>query len=103
MEEDMDRMETSSDSEEDSVAEGDETIDDKNEEARVYMPGQPLEDGERLVCDESAYVMLHQAQTGAPCLSFAVLSDNLGMGRSAFPHTAYIVAGTQAAKTHTNK
>jgi ribosome assembly protein RRB1 len=31
-----------------------------------------------------------------PCLSFDVLRDNLGSDRSKFPHTAWIVAGTQA-------
>lgn len=58
---------------------------------------------EELVCDESAYVMLHQAHTGAPCLSFDVIQDNLGENRESFPMTAYIVAGTQAAKAHVNR
>lgn len=58
---------------------------------------------EELICDESAYVMLHQAHTGAPCLSFDVVQDNLGDNRESFPMTAYIVAGTQAAKAHINR
>lgn len=58
---------------------------------------------EELICDESAYVMLHQAHTGAPCLSFDVIQDNLGENRESFPMTAYIVAGTQAAKAHVNR
>lgn len=68
----------------------------------VYLPGKPLEEGEQLVCDQSAYVMLHQAQTGAPCLSFDVIKDNLGDSREGFPLSAYIVAGTQAAQAHVN-
>lgn len=72
-------------------------------EQGVYLPGKPLADDEELVCDESAYVMLHQAHTGAPCLSFDVIADDLGAERTAFPMTAYMVAGTQAAKAHVNR
>lgn len=68
----------------------------------VYLPGKPLSEGEELVCDQSAYVMLHQAQTGAPCLSFDVIRDNLGENRETFPLTMYLVAGTQANQAHVN-
>jgi hypothetical protein len=34
------------------------------ENAATYLPGQPLKEDEELVCDESAYVMLHEVQTG---------------------------------------
>lgn len=90
----------------DSVSTDTDSDDDKNDKVKgngVYLPGKPLEDGEELMCDESAYVMLHQARTGAPCLSFDILSDALGENRESFPMTSYIVAGTQAAKTHVNK
>ncbi|CAG9793763.1 unnamed protein product [Diatraea saccharalis] len=69
---------------------------------KTYLPGQPLKDDEQLVCDQSAYVMLHQAQTGAPCLSFDIIPDNLGSDRDQFPMTAYLVAGTQASSAHLN-
>jgi len=36
--------------------------DEKN--IQIYLPGQPLKEDEELVCDESAYVMLHEVQTG---------------------------------------
>lgn len=72
------------------------------EPKEVYLPGKPLAEGEELVCDQSAYVMLHQAQTGAPCLSFDIIKDSLGNDRQTFPLTAYIVAGTQAAQAHVN-
>lgn len=71
-------------------------------EEKVYLPGQEIGDEEELVCDYSAYVMYHQAQTGAPCLSFDVIEDDLGDSREDFPLTCYVVAGTQAERAHTN-
>lgn len=84
----------------------DEDGDNKGEESgktEVYLPGKPLDADEELVCDESAYVMLHQARTGAPCLSFDIVRDQLGDKRETFPQSCYIVAGTQASKAHVNK
>lgn len=104
--EDME-MEASSDSESDeSMDENKEQSQDtenaEDDRPNVYLPGQPLQEGEELVCDQSAYVMLHQAQSGAPCLSFDVIKDKLGDNRDQYPLTTYIVAGTQAARTHAN-
>jgi ribosome assembly protein RRB1 len=39
---------------------------------------------------------------GDPCLSFDILPDHLGMDRSQYPHTIFIVCGTQAEKTDRN-
>ena len=74
-----------------------------SDEEEVYLPGKkPLADDEELVCDESAYQMLHQASTGAPCLSFDIISDTFGNNREIYPLSAYLVAGTQAASSHIN-
>ncbi|XP_017015276.1 glutamate-rich WD repeat-containing protein 1 [Drosophila takahashii] len=90
---------------EDAESDMDSDAEDDNDELKpkeVYLPGNKLAENEELVCDESAYVMLHQASTGAPCLSFDVIPDELGTERQSFPITAYIVAGTQASRTHVN-
>lgn len=34
------------------------------EKKEVYLPNKKLDEGEELVCDESAYVILRQVQTG---------------------------------------
>lgn len=57
---------------------------------------------EELEMDDSAYEMYHQAQTNAPCLSFDVIADDLGQNRSQYPHTCFLVSGTQAESTHGN-
>lgn len=40
---------------------------------------------------------------GAPCLSFDIIPDGLGAERSDFPHTAYLLSGTQASTDFTNR
>lgn len=39
---------------------------------------------------------------GLPCLSFDVIIDDLGCNRSDFPHSMYLVAGSQAEKPKDN-
>lgn len=86
-----------------SESEEDEENCENEDGPKTYLPGQPLKEDEHLVCDQSAYVMLHQAQTGAPCLSFDIVPDNLGNDRQQFPMSSYLVAGTQASSAHLNK
>jgi len=38
----------------------------------------------------------------APCLSFDIIPDDLGNSRADFPHTCYLVAGTQAETSAQN-
>jgi ribosome assembly protein RRB1 len=95
----MELAEDDNDSENETMEEENE---DKSKPEEVYLPNKPLDEGEELICDQSAYVMLHQAQTGAPCLSFDVIRDSLGDNRETYPLTAYIVAGTQASQAHVN-
>lgn len=96
---DEDMEESSSDSnEEDSIA-SDEV---ENNKSKIYLPGKSLEYGEELIVDKTAYRMLHHAQSGAPCLSFDIILDDLGNNREDYPLNIYLVAGTQAAKTHVN-
>ncbi|GBP55922.1 Glutamate-rich WD repeat-containing protein 1 [Eumeta japonica] len=95
------RMEAS-ESDDDDMEEEDEDDDDESSSPKIYLPGQPLKEDEQLICDQSAYIMLHQAQTGAPCLSFDIINDTLGNNREDLPITAYLVSGTQATSAHLN-
>lgn len=76
----------------------------KKEATGVWNPlERPLEEGETLEYDNSAYTMFHSLKTEWPCLSVAFIKDNLGMQRTKFPMTAYMVGGTQADKPENNK
>ena len=61
---------------------------------RVWLPGMPLEEGEELQADPSAYVMLHSFSLGWPCLSFDFIPTN--MTPLASPLSLSVVSGTQA-------
>ncbi|KYN31449.1 Glutamate-rich WD repeat-containing protein 1 [Trachymyrmex septentrionalis] len=100
--EDVGNEDKSSESSDESM-EGDNTNESQTEtKSQVYLPGQALQEGEELTVDKSAYKLLHHAQSGAPCLSFDVIPDDLGNSRESYPLNMYIVAGTQAARTHVN-
>ncbi|XP_012231590.2 glutamate-rich WD repeat-containing protein 1 isoform X1 [Linepithema humile] len=99
-----DVMNESSESSDDDESMESENANDSQEKItpKVYLPGQALKEGEELVVDKSAYRLLHHAQSGAPCLSFDVIPDDLGTSRESYPLSMYLVAGTQAAKAHVN-
>ncbi|KAL2929979.1 Glutamate-rich WD repeat-containing protein 1 [Bienertia sinuspersici] len=70
---------------------------------RVWQPGvDAMGEDEELQCDPSAYNSLHAFHVGWPCLSFDIVRDSLGLVRTEFPHTVYVVAGTQADKPSLN-
>lgn len=71
---------------------------------QIYIPGvTPLGPDEVLEADPSAYDMLHWMSVDWPCLSFDILEDNLGDERRNYPHSTYLVTGTQAQKAKDNK
>jgi ribosome assembly protein RRB1 len=69
----------------------------------VYLPSLDLEKDEVLDFDPSVYKMHQNIGVGWPCLSFDFLKDSLGMERTEFPHTIYMVTGTQADRAELNK
>lgn len=84
--------------------EGDAEEDEEEEaQARVYQPGAALEEGQTLDYDSSAYTLYHKMSVEWPCLSFDIIKDSLGLFRTKFPLTFYMIAGTQAGVTEENK
>ncbi|XP_049850844.1 glutamate-rich WD repeat-containing protein 1-like [Schistocerca gregaria] len=71
---------------------------------RIFQPGiDTLNPGEVLDYDSKAYDMLHVMRMDHPCLSFDVITDKLGYQRKKFPHTIYIVSGSQAEEGSENR
>ncbi|KAF8065712.1 grwd1 [Scenedesmus sp. PABB004] len=69
----------------------------------VWRPGiDPVGEDEELDYDPTAYDCLHKFSLEWPCLSFDLLRDELGGPRSTFPHTVFMVAGTQASSARAN-
>lgn len=82
-----------------------ESDNEENVPTNVYIPGvgAPLENGQTLEPDQSAYEMLHRLNVTWPCLSFDILRDSLGTNTRKYPHSAYFVAGTQADTAKNNE
>ncbi|XP_077577535.1 glutamate-rich WD repeat-containing protein 1 [Stigmatopora nigra] len=84
--------------------EGVDMVEDGDGDKNVYVPGiEPLKPGEHLEMDQSAYRMYHECQTGAPCLSFDVVTDTDGDGREEFPLSMLLCAGTQTDSAMANR
>ena len=56
-----------------------------------------------LECDPRAYKMLHRLGSDWPCLSFDLVPDGGGGGRTRFPHDLLAATGTQAGPGEANK
>ncbi|KAG6381003.1 WD40-repeat-containing domain protein [Boletus reticuloceps] len=70
----------------------------------AFIPGtHTLAKDEILEPDDSVYIMRHSMDVTWSCLSFDILRDSLGDERQRYPATAYVVAGTQAARTDQNE
>ncbi|XP_007256542.3 glutamate-rich WD repeat-containing protein 1 [Astyanax mexicanus] len=97
-------MEELEEQEEQDGMEEEEQEENSGEGMKVFVPGQqPLEPGQELEMDRSAYRMYHECQTGAPCLSFDVLPDGEGDSRESFPLSLLLCAGTQANTALANR
>jgi len=92
--------------EEEDVIETYEDNDDNDEPGKVETwdpQTRPLEDGETLNYDSSAYKMFHSLRPEWPSLSFDILKDKLGAKRTKFPLTLFAVTGSQADRADRNK
>ena len=70
---------------------------------RVWRPADGVSPEEQLEFDSTAYVALHRLKVEWPCLSFDLIPDSLGAQRRQYPHTLYMVAGTQADARNNNR
>ncbi|KAI8373646.1 WD40-repeat-containing domain protein [Choanephora cucurbitarum] len=80
-----------------------EDEEEAEKDLKLYLPGQPLAEGEVLEADPSVYVMLHNLDVRLPFLSFDVLEDKLGEERKNYPATAYVAAGTSLPGDRNNE
>lgn len=77
--------------------------DDHEEPEDTWDPRRQLEEGDELEMDPRAYTMLHKLDVEWPCLSFDVVRDELGGGRTVLPHSCVIACGSQAATSKANR
>jgi ribosome assembly protein RRB1 len=69
----------------------------------VFVPGRDtIDEDEALQYDPTAYDCMSSMSLEWPSLSFDIIPDSLGDDRRAFPHTLFMVAGTQAASSKLN-
>lgn len=67
------------------------------------LTGEPIQPGEKLEMDPSAYKMYHALTAEWPSLSFDILRDDLGEHRNRFPHCLTAALGSQADRPENNQ
>ena len=78
--------------------------DGREQEKNVsWDPRKNVEGEGDLECDPRAYKMLHRLGSDWPCLSFDLVPDGGGGGRTRFPHDLLAATGTQAGPGEANK
>ena len=83
---------------------GDEEEDEGGLKPSVFVPGRDtIDEDEALQYDPTAYDCMSSMSLEWPSLSFDIVADSLGDDRRAFPHTLFMVAGTQAFKPDTRQ
>merc|ERR1719387_452895 len=104
-EDEFEEEEVVEDDDEEEESEDDEEDEEMgNQRKQIWRPGvDDIEEGEQLDVEMSCYDMLHRAQVDWPCLSFDIMPDSLGMQRSTYPMTCYVIAGTQADESANNR
>jgi ribosome assembly protein RRB1 len=70
----------------------------------IYNPKKyRLAEDEELDYSNEAYTIFHRLNVEWPCLSFDIINDLMGLYRTEFPMTSYIVAGSQASQNFENR
>lgn len=80
-----------------SFNEGGSEDEEMEVETKVWNPNEEeLKENEALEYDPTTYDMIHFLALDWPCLSFDILLDQGSYERTNYPHTLYLVAGSQA-------
>jgi len=83
--------------------EGEEDHGKKRLKQKAWRPGVDIiSEGEVLQYEPSAYHVMHSMSVTYPCLSFSFVRDELGDTRTKYPHTMYLVTGSQAPESSKN-